>query len=401
MEKILKEISKKAILLNDFEFSKEQIKAKWLGNPPATDKAIELTEIRLNVSFPNDYIEFLKITNGFQNTHFTSSTLLPVESIGYFKEFDEDLIEVWCEPEETDDEVLRENRKCLERSILIGGSEEEQQVLLIPPILKKDKWQYWEFALWIPGEQAHKSFTDYLKSVLDFLKSETKGLKKPQPQVVIDYSLRDAVYAFDWQKVFNISRRFILKNKSFGYYNGDSDLFALLLLSAFKTKRQNDFLQLMEDIEQKIENGSIKNDFLLQKHKVAARENIAFLADIQELHRFKPQLNPRGLDDIEKQIEEHRKDLLKPKNSVEKIDYQLFFLFEFGNALAFIELFEVHKAYLFYTNYLKAGMVYAYLKKYEKAKESLMQYKKIAFEFRPFEPFLNETLLAILEDDKL
>lgn len=399
MQKLLKEISKRAILLNDITFSKEQIDTEWLGNPSATEEDIEIAEQRLNVKLPSDYIDFLKICNGFQASTFVFSTFLPVNEIGYLKDLDEDTVETWCEIDEFDDNNLNEMKTNLARSILIGGLNEEQYALLIPPKRIGDKWGYWIFASWIPGEEVLDNFVDYFNGQLNVLQSEIDGLE--EPKFIIDFSLREAVFALDWANVFDISARFVLEKKSYGYYNGNPDLYALMLISAHKTNRQNDFLQFIQKVKEVIDDQQIRNDYLLQKYEDAVKENVAFLVDMQELHRFKPRVNPKGLEAIELQIEEHRKDLLKPKNSVEKIDYQLFFLFDFGNAHAFIDLYELHSAYLFYTNYLKAAMIYVYLNEFEKARIALEKYKKIALEFRPFEPYLNETLLPILENKNL
>ena len=40
MEKILRGISKHVLLLNELDFSEEQVKTNWLGYAPATDAAL-------------------------------------------------------------------------------------------------------------------------------------------------------------------------------------------------------------------------------------------------------------------------------------------------------------------------------------------------------------------------
>ena len=44
MNSLLKQISKKAIELADFEFAQGQTDNKWLGTKPASEKEIKLTE---------------------------------------------------------------------------------------------------------------------------------------------------------------------------------------------------------------------------------------------------------------------------------------------------------------------------------------------------------------------
>lgn len=241
MLKTLQEISKKALLLNDFDFSDEQIKAKWLGTTVAQDKEISDTEKRLKIKLPDDYVEFLKISNGFPQTSSTSCSFLSVDKIDYLKTLDEDLVEIWNE-----NDALKEVGEALTTAILIGGLNEEQQFLLIPPNKTRDKWAYWQFASWIPGEEEYPSLKDYFKSDLSFLKEQTKDLKTTKPKFITDYSLRDAVFNLDWQTVYSVSSNFIIENKRYGYFNGGGDLFALLLVSAGKTNRFEDLENLIQ-----------------------------------------------------------------------------------------------------------------------------------------------------------
>ena len=392
MKKLLEEISKRAILLNDFDFSEEQIKLKWLGYSPATEGEIKTAEQRLNVVLPKDYVDFLKISNGFYITTNIGSFLLPVDKIDYLKVLEEDLVDIWNEHE-----VLKDIGDALTRSLLISDKS-EQYILLIPPKTNDDKWQCWRFDKYIHEDSMFKSFNDYLKNELTFLKSLTKGVKKPITRTIIDYSLRDAVIALDWHKVFDIAARFVLEDAPFRYYNGNPDLYALMLLAAYKTNRQKEFLAFIEKVKEVIEIEQVRNDYSLQKYEVAAKSNLAFWHELQELKNFKPQSNARGLEDIEKLIERSRKDLLKPKNWVEKIDYQLYFLFDFGNMKVFITMYESSvNEQLFFSTHLKAATVYAYLNDVQKSKNAINKYQEDMFDFRPFDPYLNEMLLPILE----
>jgi cell wall assembly regulator SMI1 len=391
MEKILRGISKSVFLLNEIDFTEEQKKSKWLGYAPATDAAIEATEKRLNCSLPTDYKDFLRITNGFaQTNNAVHSSFLPIEKIDYLLNLDDDLIEIW------EDTGNVEVGKILRTSILIGGLNESQHVLLIP---QKKGWIYWQFASWIPGERPHKTLKTYFKYVFDFFKDEVKNLKKQKPKEVIDYSLRDAVFSFNWRAVYDISARFILENKPFYYYNTFADLYALMLLASSRLGNQNEYVSFLKNISQVIEDERLRNDYLIQKYIGLAGNKQAFFEDLQDLNRYKPQQNPKGLVDIEVQIKTHRKDLLKEKNAKDKLDYQLFFLFDFGNTEGFINLYEAHENEPnFYPDYLKTAAVYAFLGNNEKAKMCMGKYQEGNADFRPFEPYLNEELLKIIEN---
>ena len=69
MKELLYQISKTAIEIGDLNFSSEQIQSIWLGNKVgATDFEINLKEKDLGVKLRKDYIEFIKLTNGFLPT---------------------------------------------------------------------------------------------------------------------------------------------------------------------------------------------------------------------------------------------------------------------------------------------------------------------------------------------
>lgn len=152
MQKLLQDISRKALLLNEYDFTEEQIQSKWLGLKPASDEEIEIAKASLQTDLPDDYIEFLKITNGFPQCIGTGVTFLPIDKVDYLINIDEDLVEIWNNHSE-----LNSIGQALSESLLIGGLKEEQYFLLIPPSSSINKWRYWKFASWIPGEHEFKN----------------------------------------------------------------------------------------------------------------------------------------------------------------------------------------------------------------------------------------------------
>lgn len=399
MLKTLQEISKKALLLNEIDYSEEQLKTKWLGAAVAQESEISDAEKRLKIKLPDDYIEFLKISNGFPQTSSISCTLLSVDKIDYLKTLDEDLVNSWCENDE-----LKEVGEALASSILVGGLNEEQQLLLIPPNDTKNKWMYWKFASWIPGEEEYYSFKDYFKSDLSFLKDQTKELKTTKPKFITDYRLRYAVFNLDWQMVYYLSSNFIIENKRYGYFNGANDLFALLLVAAGKTNRFEDIEHLIQSFKLQNAEGlntsnfNLNNEHLLNKYGETAQRRNLFVPEFQ-MNKFTTKTNPISLDILELQINEVRRDLLKEKNKVAKLDYQLYFLFEYGSSEDFIKLYEQNHADLNLTAHFKAAIVYATLKQFQNSKTALKRYFKTAFDYRPFDPFLCESLLPLLDKD--
>lgn len=174
MKDLLKDISTKAISRNnasiaaggkstDMVFDQMQEEAKWLGYPPATATEIQAAENRLGINLPQDYVEFLKISNGFSQPSFTSCLFFPVEKIEFLRVLDEELIEIYSEDAEP------EWANALQSSIVVGGPENLQQFFLIPPTSSSPNWRYWLFANWLAGEHEYASLNAYFGSVLEGL----------------------------------------------------------------------------------------------------------------------------------------------------------------------------------------------------------------------------------------
>jgi cell wall assembly regulator SMI1 len=163
MNSLLKKISEKALELADFEFTQEQTENKWLGTKPASEDEIQLAEKRLGIEFPTDFKQFLSITDGFSAPNGIEPTFESINKIDFLKNIESFIIEAYSI------DGIENVRKQLEKSILIGGINQEQYFLLIPPNSKNEKWKYWKFANWHPGEEEHESLESYFNEVLNFL----------------------------------------------------------------------------------------------------------------------------------------------------------------------------------------------------------------------------------------
>lgn len=137
-----------------------QIKNQWLGFEPAEIEEIQNAEIKFKINLPEDYINFLKLTNGFSSSNSIEPTFMKIQDIDYLKNIEPFAIECY--------EHLPE----LENCILIAGKDEEQYFLLIPPNDEFEKWRYWKFANWIPGEYEFENLECYFKDVLQFMEEE-------------------------------------------------------------------------------------------------------------------------------------------------------------------------------------------------------------------------------------
>lgn len=93
--------------------SPERWEAGWAGAQPASEEAIVAVEERLGVRLPPSYRNFLKVSNGWE--YVGPVDLFPLESIGWFTDLDEGLIEAWAGPE-----YFEEYLAVLKRCVLIG-----------------------------------------------------------------------------------------------------------------------------------------------------------------------------------------------------------------------------------------------------------------------------------------
>ncbi|MCP4052635.1 SMI1/KNR4 family protein [Mesoflavibacter sp. CH_XMU1422-2] len=171
MNSLLKQISEKAIELADFEFTQEQTENKWLGTKPASENEIQLTEKRLGIDFPTDFKQFMSITNGFSAPNDIEPTFEPINKIDFLKNIDSFIIEAYSL------NGIENIGIQLEKSIIVGGINQEQYFLLIPPNSTNEKWKYWKFANWHPGEEEHENLESYFKEVLSFLNETIESEK--------------------------------------------------------------------------------------------------------------------------------------------------------------------------------------------------------------------------------
>ena len=156
MRLVLERISHLAIKLDEIELDSIQKDTFWIGDKSSSQQSIMEAELRLGVKLPDDYLQFLLITNGFLAPIDIEPIFHPVQEIRFLRDVDPFVIEAYQIPE-------------LESSIVVGCMKDEQFFLLIPPSNNHDHWKYWKFANWIPGEQDFPSLEHYFNSVFLFL----------------------------------------------------------------------------------------------------------------------------------------------------------------------------------------------------------------------------------------
>ena len=389
MKKILQDISKKALLLNEMDFSEVQKTSKWLGKRPNTEGGIIAAEQRLGIHLPEDYRNFMQIVDGFAQYRGTGVAFLPISDVDFLHKIDGEMIEAWQGDAPEDETIL-----ALKNAVVIGQSDDKvQYFLLIPPFGKQQNWRYWLFAHWIPGAREFLNLETYFNEELVFLKTETKGLRKPKPKDTTDLSLQNAVFQYDWNTVFERGIHFS-KNKIYQYYyNGDGDILKLLLLAAHQTDRFEDLKTFLDTPECL----AFSNEFLINQYKEAVENKLQFV-DFQQHIVFTLQIPPRPLADIDDSIAKNMKWVLKSDNPRVKLNYQLLFLFDGGNAEDFLRLYNTRTEEIDSDNYLKAAIILTQQNKNDEAKQAIEGFYKLGLPMRPLEPFLNKTLFPLMKE---
>jgi hypothetical protein len=388
IKEYINQISRNAILLNTEHYSDAQKINNWIGNEPATDEAIKKAQAKLGTQLPNDVIDLYQTTNGTSEIlKQTFGGFDPIETIDWLKNLQPETIEAYTAMGE-------EYIEALNNCILIAGANHPHSVLIIQPYGKFTKWRYWEFAHFLPGENEFKGILKYLERLNDFLEEQIKNKAETIP--IIDYSvLIEAVQKQDWRTVYNTTNGIFLSNFEFLKYEPNVNLYGLCLLATSFIGNQSHFITVLKSIPQFTKNERVINNPLIKDYITAAENKLAYLMDLQEFIRFKPQQHPKNLSDIELQIKEHRKDLLKPEEAISKLDYQLHFLYEYGNADEFLKL---HENTTNYFDCLKSARVFNYLCNKGKALNLINQYMKdVSNDERIFEVYLDEALFDLIK----
>ncbi|NEQ99905.1 MAG: SMI1/KNR4 family protein [Cyanothece sp. SIO2G6] len=161
------------------EVTPERVKSGWLGFPGASEETIRAHEIRLGLSLPESYQNFLKITNGWPE-YPNMLKLLPVDKIDYlYKLENKKWIDEWIRIHQqhispTSDEnylIYTKNiyqplrTEYLKYAIQISENVENDIFLLNPKIKHNDEWEAWIFSCRTPGAIRYRTFQDMCQSI--------------------------------------------------------------------------------------------------------------------------------------------------------------------------------------------------------------------------------------------
>lgn len=172
---IIKKLSILSIKNDPDLFNEKQKKEKWIGLPPATKKSITESEKRLGIKLPNDYKEFLLVSNGLPEFPIINPPIIPIDGIDllkkrYVKIYGDD--NIFTIIKDYYDEEEGTIAGYVDKAIAISKLPAEQEIWLIPPMKKNKGWETWYFASWRPGEERFKSFREFIESGIQRLEED-------------------------------------------------------------------------------------------------------------------------------------------------------------------------------------------------------------------------------------
>ena len=162
--------------------SPEVIESKWLGYPGASEAQIATVENRLGIRLPPSYRDFLKITNGWNNTYPGIPILHPVEEIDWFYVENQDVIDEYNQPLPysstiSDEEYLVYDfprspwvwgqqplrTEYMQTALQISDDDDCHFVLLNPKIIHDSEWETWIFMSGDGDVKRYRSFEEMVK----------------------------------------------------------------------------------------------------------------------------------------------------------------------------------------------------------------------------------------------
>lgn len=158
----------------------EMQKSKWLGYSGATEEEIQEAEVRLGITLPTSYRNFLKISNGWSyfKGYGGEFHLLPVSKIEWFANTYRDEGYEWWDYDEFDEEsqkdedyfVYGSEQDCIyfrpsyiRKSLQISGIMDVSVILLNPEVSLADgEWEAMILDCKLPGANRYKTFLEFM-----------------------------------------------------------------------------------------------------------------------------------------------------------------------------------------------------------------------------------------------
>jgi hypothetical protein len=168
----------------------------WLGFPGATEEQIIQVELRLKVTLPPSYRDFLKVSNGWLQTTPFIYRIWSVSEVKWFKEIHQSWIKTFTETHlrprcdgyrnvyklngslqaqlipDSEYYVYGEDQDCskirlnyLSSTLEISEKGESAIYLLNPEVVfENGEWEAWFFGDWLPGADRYRSFQELMEA---------------------------------------------------------------------------------------------------------------------------------------------------------------------------------------------------------------------------------------------
>lgn len=211
-------------------------------------------------------------------------------------------------------------------------------------------------------------------------------------QLMPEISLRNQVFAHNWEQAFDTAAGLLLQHKEYHYFDTVEELLILLHLLASKGNRYKEWQQLMHK-------ALTENDYneTFQCELMAWQQIAENKTSFSERVSIKHYESAPSLETLHAMIEWRYTHLLNNEN--EKRAWLLTQLFEGGKAPEFIQLYESNRSTLIADYHLKAAIIYIIWKETDNAKQALNTYFELAFNTRPLAPFLYPELLEVMDKE--
>jgi hypothetical protein len=157
-------------------YSPELLESGWLGRTGATEEQIIQAEIRLEVTLPSSYKEFLRVSNGWGdwNSDVPEFNLLPVQEIDWFPLKNPDWVGYtdFDVPDEIyfvygrEQDCINWRFTYLETALQISNWGETWLIALNPKVTVQEKeWEAWYMDSKLPGVDRYMSFGDLVQAM--------------------------------------------------------------------------------------------------------------------------------------------------------------------------------------------------------------------------------------------
>jgi hypothetical protein len=154
----------------------------WLGAVGAAALDVEALERRLGATLPPSYRQFLMASNGWLHVNDTEGPLLGAEQVGWLRDLDPDLAQIWGEDTAEDLEPIPDDeyfqygkdqdcvvvrREHFRTALQISAWGDGALLMLNPAVVNgQGEWEAWAFANWYPGVFRYPSFWDLMVDLI-------------------------------------------------------------------------------------------------------------------------------------------------------------------------------------------------------------------------------------------